>query len=414
MFFIFNDDEEQDNEKKNGDESTQQEVNQNEDKLTHGLNGISSLSQMVETLKNRDYIVEYTKDYSIGDPDKDSKQFKAQFLIEFQDTDQWLLHSTTSIRDRIKQQQWDFSNIKRLNSYVKKGYVVVPDGLEEDERKKAEKYNANIQDEKIVSAVDGVVSMSEAYSLIEHKGADLLGSGRAHAILGLHFEEKIADSMNNVQNFEKWTGANSLAVGYLYDLFLGIIDKFDLKPQNVRRIKATTDIPKLESGGSPKTDVLINVELVDGSSSNYTISCKRSNAKSVSMHEYTAEIFSKVLNPDDLYLRDLLLEFQKAGGVNELGKEKSKELEAALASYNDKLTRWVIAGEGGEGDPDIQWAKYIMLLDDQTGGVSIYSINEYIMHLLEKGAKGQLGTYFSWTYPSGGKGKRIQLKGKML
>lgn len=415
MFFFFGDKElKAMDESNSGKEQAENSVNQNEEKQLHGQNGITSLEQMVETLKNRDYIVEYTKNYSIGDPEKDDKQFKSQFMIEFQDSDEWLLHSTTTIRDRIKQQQWDFSNIKRLNAYVKKGYVVVPDGMDPDEQKKATQYNESIVNGKIVSAVDGVVTLSEAYSLVEHKGAELLSSGKAHAILGLHFEEKIADAINNRQNFEKWNGDDPLAVGYLYNLFSGLVEKFDLNPNSVRKLTATTKIPKLESGGSPKTDVLIVAYFVDGSRKNYTISCKRSNAKSVSMHEYTADDFASVLNPSDMELREYLLEFQKAGGITELGKQKAEELEEILSQYNEKLTRWVLAGEGGEGDPDTQWAQYIMLLDDESGAVSIYTINEYIIHLEEQGAKGQLGTYFAWTYPSSGKGKRIQLKGKMI
>ena len=103
----------------------------NINKNRHGAKGIESLDGMVESLKEMDYIVGAKKNYSIADPEYKKKQFKFQYMIEFQNREQWILHHTTSIRERINCQQWHSEHIKRLNEYVKRAYVVVLDDLNE-------------------------------------------------------------------------------------------------------------------------------------------------------------------------------------------------------------------------------------------------------------------------------------------
>lgn len=382
-------------------------------KNKHGANGIESLKDMVESLKDMDYIVEATPNYRIADPQYGNKQFFFQYMIEFQNQDQWILHSTTTVRDRINAQQWHAEHIKRLNKYVEKAYVIVPDAMDDKEKATAEAYNENIQKKKIFSAIDGVVPFATAYNMIEKKATEMMSSGVAHAKLGLHFEQKLVDALNNQQNFEKWKNNDETAVGYLYELYVDVMKKLRIKKEEVICFVATSDIPKLPSGGTPKTDVLLEVRKEE-STDYYTFSCKRSNSDWVSVHEYTADAFSTVLNPTDNELRDLLIDFQAVGGVKALGAEKEERLVQRLAPYADKLSKWVLGGIGGEGDEQKQWADYIVTLNDNSGDYSIHSVDEYIIECERRGVSGQLGTLFKWTYPSGGKGKRIQLKGKMI
>lgn len=387
---------------------------ENADKNEHGANGINSLEQMIETLKAKDYIAMSQKRYRIGDPDYEEEQFYFQFLIEFYDREQWILHHTTSIRDRITEQQWNSEHIKRLNAYVKKAYVVVPDGLDFKEKTSAENYNEKIANRKIYSALDGVLPFEAMYRLIEHKATSLLDGGQAKALLGLHFEEKLVDAMNNDQNLEKWKERSNTSVGYLYSLFADVMKALRVSADKVDYVYATSDIPKLPSGGSPKTDVLVEVNMSDGSKMDYTFSCKRSSANRVSVHEYTADAFSNVLNPQDTELRELLTEFQSVGGVRSMAPDRAEALEKRLASYSLKLSKWVMAGIGGEGDPKVQWASHIITVNENTNSYKIKTIDEYIQECEKQNVGGQLGTLFQWTYPSGGKGRRIQLKGRIL
>lgn len=387
--------------------------NENLYKNEHGAKGINSLERMIDALKEKKYISMSQKKYRIADPDYEEEQFYFQFLIEFQDREQWILHSTTSIRDRITEQQWHSEHIKRLNAYVKKAYVVVPDGLDPKESNNARNYHEKISQRKIYSALDGVVPFEVAYRMIEHKATSLMESGQAHAKLGLHFEEKLVDALNDKENLDKWKKDSTTAVGYLYSLYCDVMRTLRVNSKEVLSIYATCDIPKLPSGGMPKTDVLVEIELLSGKET-YTFSCKRSSAERVSVHEYTAEAFSKVLNPDDAELKELLVEFQNAGGVRAMGEEQAERLQRRLIGYRDALCKWVLGGIGGEGEPTVQWASHIITVDESTNSYNIAAIEDYILEYDKQGITGQLGTPFQWTYPSGGKGKRIQLKGKML
>ena len=289
----------------------------------------------------------------------------------------------------------------------------MPDGLKDKEQAAASSYNKKIVDKQIYSALDGVVSLENIYRMIEKKGSEMMDPGKARALLGLHFEEKLVDSLNNLDNLCKWKSVSDTAVGYLYGLFSDVMNKFNINPRIVISVSARRNLPKLPSGGLPKTDVIVEVETVDMTRV-FTISCKRSVSSKVSVHEYTADAFAEVLNPEDVELRRYLLEFQDAGGINSMNPEAIEGLTNRMGIYCDKLIRWVMGGVGGEGDPETQWAKYIIALDENTGIYSIKTIDEYITEYEKPEMMGQFGTPFQWTYPSGGKGKRIQLKGTIL
>ena len=383
--------------------------NENFIKKAHGAKGINALESMIDVLKEKKYISMFQKRYRIADPNYIDKQFYFQFLIEFYDKEQWILQSTTSIRDRIAGHQWHSEHIKRLNAYVKKAYVVVPDGLDLDESEIARKNNEKIVQGKIYSALDGVVSLENVYQMIEKKATSLMESGQAHAKLGLHFEEKLVASLNDGENLEKWKNKSSTSVGYLYSLYCDVLKFLSINPAEVMSIYATSDIPKLPSGGSPKTDVLVKIRLISGEKI-YTFSCKRSSAECVSVHEYTAESFSKVLNPEDMELKRLLQKFQDVGGVRAMGEVQAKELEERLVVYKKALCKWVLGGIGGEGESTVQWASHIITMDELSNTYNIATIDEYIQEFDKRGIKGQFGTPFRWTYPSKGQGKRIQLK----
>ena len=83
-------------------------------------------------------------------------------------------------------------------------------------------------------------------------------------------------------------------------------------------------------------------------------------------------------------------------------------------TYLDKLNLWVIGGNGGDGNPSTQWAKYLLCYNNNSNVTSFISVNEYLDLLKKNNVKGNFGTFFHWTYPSKRKGKRIQLKAKII
>ena len=214
--------------------------------------------------------------------------------------------------------------------------------------------------------------------------------------------------MINPQNLEKWKNDDSVIDGYHYTIFEKIINKIGIDSATTTEIVATTDIPKLPSGGSPKTDVLLKAFFNDGSSKNFTFSCKRTDQKSVSVHQYRADTFADVLAPDDEELRRVLNAFQTCGNKKDMNPNDIQILEDKIKPLIPQLCQWAIGGVGGEGDPNVQWAHYIIAYDDNTQEIVLHTTDEYCKKLAEQKAK-SFYTPFSWTY-QGNRGTNIQLK----
>ena len=199
-------------------------------------------------------------------------------------------------------------------------------------------------------------------------------------------------------------------------MFESIVSCFELDREYVLNISATADskiIGRLPSGGKPKTDVLVFVEYSDRPNSSFTISCKRTSRSEVSVHQYSADTFTNVLNPKDRELRRLLNEFQVNGNLKNFGVENSTALKNSLSPYLEKLSLWVLGGFGGDGNEQ-QCASYILTYDNQTNSFKIHTTVEYYHHLLNSGVNGHFGTLFKWTFASGQRGKSIQLKVKII
>ena len=86
----------------------------------------------------------------------------------------------------------------------------------------------------------------------------------------------------------------------------------------------------------------------------------------------------------------------------------------ALQPYRNKLALWVLGGINGEGNPEIQWANYILVYNNKTDSFSIYNIIDYYNHLINSNVEGTFGTVFNWTYQSKQRGKYIKLKCRII
>ena len=386
-------------------------MSDNLEKSNRGISGQENLKGLIESLLDKHYIVSYVEDYRDGYKGYDEKQFFFQYLIEFPSHECWLLHSTTSIRsDRMNIQQWNAEHLKRLNGHIKKAFVVYPNGLSEKEEKNAKSYQRKLAEARAYTAVDGVVCQSEMYARVEKYALELMGhSGKASSVKGVNFEKWIVEIINNKDNFSKWKNQNDIQTGYMYDIFIKFVDYMNLDRYQVVGINATNDIPKLPTGGQPKTDVLVSVDSYECESI-FTYSCKKTSKDWVSAHEYSADQFIEVLDVQDNELAQAIIEFQKCGSVDKLSPTTVEILGRRLAAYNDKINRWVLGGEGGSGDPVTQWAKSVVTYNETTSAVTVMSIEDYLEEQRRKGSTGNFGTMFKWTYPSGGLGKKIQLK----
>jgi len=390
----------------------------NEEKSKHGRNAIYSLKGLLEFCCKKSLIIEFSENFRTGYAEISNSQFYAPYIITFNSGEKWLLFSTTSMRtDRIKGQQWDAVNIKKIEDDVKKCYIVYPDSVSDKERtefiRQGNKYKEGIE----YSAIDGIVNQDELFTLIEQRFTKNMVTGKSRDFRGRTFEDRIADILSYPNNFFKWVTDDKLMVGLNYTIFFTIVEKLNIDKNLAESIVATADeaiIGRLPSNGKPKTDVLIKVKYKDGSKYTHTISCKSTNNTSVTFHQYSYESFSKVLNPSDITLNNLLLEFQKCGNLRDFGQKNIDAFTNALSSYRERLAMWVLGGIYGEGNPDTQWAKYLLAYDNADGSFYIHTIEEYYKKLIDEGVKGHFGTVFTWTFASGAKGKSIQLKGKVI
>lgn len=391
----------------------------NGEKSKHGKNAQKNIESLLEVCKKNGYIEDYNINYRIGKEGFiNSEQFYAPFRIIFKNNKQWVLFSTTSMRtDRIKGQQWDAINIKELNPLIEKVYLVYSDSIEDNEKKLFIKQNQKYIDNVEFSAIDAIINQEKLHSLIENIAHSHLSSGQIKDIQGRNFEERIALILSNPDNLEKYKTNNKTLTGLYFPIFKTIITYLKIIPELIESIHATSNskiIQKLPSGGNPKTDVLVDIKFTNGNNSIITISCKRSSSKRVSVHEYSAKSFSKILDKDNVILSNLLEQFQETPSLSGFGQKNVAKLTEVLKPYNMKLTKWALAGINGLGNPETQWASHILTYDNNDYSTSFHSIDEYILLLQSKNISGHFGTFFSWTYPSKKRGKSIQLKCKII
>jgi hypothetical protein len=390
----------------------------NADKQQHGQSAQDSLENILKRCVDIGYLKCLHGNYRVGKEGySNTTQFYTPFLIEFQDDTKWALFTTTSMRtDRIKGQQWDALNLKEIDNNIVGVYLVYPDGISDSGKAEFVRQNKKYINREEYSAIDAVVSQDEICNMIEEYAIKDLSTGQIKDIQGNSFESRIAAILSYAQNLNKWKNGAATIEGMHYDVFENIVNCFELDTLHTQSISATSDkktIGRLPSGGNPKTDVLVTVEKDDGTTEKFTISCKRSSDKSVSVHQYTADAFADVLDRQNERLRQLLRLFQESGSLSAFGEENCNALTLELQPYKDKLSLWVLGGQGGDGNPDTQCADYILTYDNNDSSATIHRIQHYCEQI-SAASNGSFGTPFSWTYPSKRRGESIQLKCKIL
>lgn len=378
--------------------STRSSDQSNKDKAQHGANNTSSLSQLLQNALIKKYLREVIENYRAGRIDYDPHQFFAPFYITLSDNSSVLLYTTTSLRsDRVKQPQWDALNLKAINPHISSAYLVYADGINADERKKFKEFNQEIKNKIKYSSLDGALSQTELERLLEERFLADSSIGGARAIKGRNFENILVETLKNPTNLQMWKEEKSLHVGYYYPLFFMVVTHLCLDPSQVTAITATADQEKiglLPSGGLPKTDVIMTVRKTNDAIETYTFSCKRSKSNSVSVHQYSADSFAEILDPNNDFLRDLLNLFQAKGNMKDMGTENVVALTRELQPYLKKLTAWAIGGYNGYGDPETQWAHHVIVLDEATETYGIHTTEDYCENLLNERPK-SFGTPFS-------------------
>lgn len=384
----------------------------NQIKAQHGVHAKHTLDYVVVELEKFGAIKKHENKPSYGYENHDKRQFKADMEITASDGTVYILYTTNSIRsDRVKGEQWDASNIKQIEARIEQAYLIVPD---EDALKGNETFRDKLRNGTMYSAIDDILTVDEFYESEIAKYGARLEPGVRHDLEGRKFEELFSTIMGSQENLNRFNGVGT-DIGYLYEVFITVMEALDCHPGTIKNILASTDIPKLPSGGSPKTDVALEVTFNDGISKVITFSLKDSSNKSVSVHQYSADSFASVLDPTNKRLRELLNEFQTAGSAKAMRDGTADELKSELAPYLHKLDKWVFSGYGPKDSTEIQCAQYLVTKSKGKMDIRVHEIDLYCK-ILEENNNGRhgFGTIFSWTYASGQRGKSIQLKAKIV
>ena len=382
----------------------------NQEKALHGWGARKSLANAIDDLKGHGAITEAIARPRYGYVDYSSNQFGGTEVVSLADGSKLLLFSTNSVRtDRVKEQQWDAFNIKAIDSTIESAWIVVPD---EDARRGSESFIGRLRGGHFFTAIDDIVTVEEFYEKVMSRFGETMSIGSKNDMEGRSFEQLFATIMGTADNLRRFNGDDK--VGYRFEVFEEVFRKLGVCPRDVTVVAASTDIPKLPSGGNPKTDVAATLAYGDMSTRLVTFSLKNSSRNVVSVHEYSADDFADVLDKNNPKLRKLLRAFQAVGSARDMMPEDRKSLTDELAPYREKLDLWVFGGLGARGVTEIQCAQYLVVHDKNSGEMRISGLEEYCASIeASNDSSSGFGTVFQWTYPSKQRGQKIQLKSRI-
>ncbi len=377
------------------------------------------ISKMLYDLINDlDINVKIENGYSIGYPNQE-KQFKMDFLIEFIDfnKEQWLLKSTSSIRDRIYGTEFFAQNIRQINKNVSKIYVIVPDSLSEKEMRNKINYSTKIKSQTYTSFLTDVLTVNELRQKIIEKATQNIEQGLRSNILGSDAETSIVNLLNDKRNANLWNDYEALkhtVKSSTYHIYKSILGKLNLSEgiDKIIEVSATDNIPLLSNRGKPKTDIYVKIK-TEKLKMCSSISVKNTSKKTVTVHEGNVSDIIKALNLlESNPLTQALKDFEKVGSKKNLllkHPDSCRILDEKLKYYNKELVGLFIFGlHSPLVNNNAQIADLIIF----TNNFAIWSQDEYIDYYInEYCTKGQFGTPFRWTYPSKKRGQKIQIKG---
>jgi len=386
-----------------------------------------------ELVKNIKLNISFKKGYAKGYPGME-KQFKMDYSIVFHDFNDelWLLKTTSSIRsDRLHRAEFLAQNIWILETKednIDKIYVVVPDSISEEEFKSAQKYSEKIHGNKYKSFLSDVITISKLRELILKKCMVDTSQGVLSNIIGKDAEKRVMQLLNEKSNWQLWNNFELckheeksdsfpwfkiIMMGIGFKPSEGYIESID----KIEKIEATDKIPILDGGGPPKTDVSFTIIFDNRDTLTHNITIKKTSKERVSVHEgQVADLITALGIESDDELAKALVAFQDCGSIKELNERGQNILVDVLCeklpAYNRKLVEFAIFGMNNPRVIESIQVADCILFKSIPNADNFWLRDNYIEHYLQTySSKGQFGTPFQWTYPSGKRGKSIQLKG---
>jgi hypothetical protein len=372
------------------------------------------------------------KNYAEGYPNME-KQFKMDYCVVFHDFDdkQWLLKTTSSIRERIYGTEFSAQNIRIIDTQaniIEKIFVVVPDSISKNEHANVKRYSKKISSKTYKSYLSDVVTISTLRDLIMEKCMAVTPQGVRSNIIGKDAEERVAQLLNDEGNWKLWNDFESYkheVKSDTFHLFMLILKGIGAKPSTryaesgnpITSIEANGEIPKLQGGGYPKTDVSFTTTFRHGSKLTHNITIKKTSENRVTVHEgHVSDMINALrLNPDER-LAIALLAFQKFGSEKQLRESPQGHLADVLydklPKHNRVLVEFALFGVNSPRMTHLTQIADCILIKSSLRENSFWLRDDYVKYYLDTfKSKGQFGTPFQWTYPSKKRGMSVQLKG---
>lgn len=248
-----------------------------------------------------------------------------------------------------------------------------------------------------------------------------LSHGAVTDALGDVYEEFVESIFKNLVTLQSWP-INTLE----YNIADNLLKHLQLNISHISAISSSrVGIPLTARGGSPKTDVYLNILLVNQQQLLVPLNVKQSTVAKVSFAEYDVNTIVQALGITDPNLIYLLDKHQRdASAINFTDNEKIY-LKQNLAPYARSLVRWCITLNPNPTYQDIRYPEYVIRFDlhhpknnnplgNLYKNVNVYNIENYIDKIMLNNRgnprTGGFGTGLSWTYATGSKGLKIQFK----
>jgi hypothetical protein len=387
-----------------------------------------SIQLKLEHLKNEGVISDSTRNLNFQHTGYNyEKQYLANFVIYTNDNKRIIIRSSNSFRDRVKIGFYDIEGILKysnLKDDIVATIYLVPDS--ELSNTTFITTRRKIINKEYYSPATHLLTLSEfehfltnyelenraiLEELVEDKKAtNLKEAGSYYGKMGNKLEREISETVK-IPKFISELEQNKKP--QFYEILEFITKKHNIKYDDILKINSSNSIPLLLSGGSPKTDIWIELECIDTKIFE-TFSIKNSSKRSVSVHDYSADRFINVMKCNthlEYYFNHFQAHPTYSDFEKNLDKGKSEEeFENLVKPKRSILSEWALLGKYDVKNlnyPKLQISNNLIL--NTKGELLIYDSLEYLEYLYLN-EKTKYGIPYSWTYPSKQRKKRIQLK----
>jgi hypothetical protein len=415
----------------------------NRQKQLAGQNLDKLIVSKLESLIEEGVIIGFEQDQNFSHKDFQYKsQFLANFVIKTSDLKYIIVRSSNSFRsDRVKIPFYDLDGVLKhsnISNQIIASVFLVPD--EEVKNTTFISTREKFKNKIYYSPATHFLLLSEFIQFLENYSYDIVQKqkpdeelleeseqimnevresasqrGSYFGVQGNKFEKEIETLLSDPSNLDKMR-INRLPDDSTYKMILdGILKTNKIDINRLSSVRATNAVPLLKNGGNPKSDLIVNISLINGTEITETISLKNTTADWVSCHDYRSKDFSRVMLCEGERLGVYFNHFQEYPSQKDFVQylkddQTVEEFTELLLNRKEIFSEWVVTGAHDNEnliDPNCQVSRFMLIRHN--GELKFYSMKDFLKTIFKRENK-TFGLPFQWTYPSKQRGKRIQLK----